>query len=189
MVLTPWMNMAHYAMRERFEQRIGPHFPDTDQSVMVSLARLTRAAGGRVVAPGATALPRLGAMRWLPDPFRPGELVLRCHGVRVGRVEPDGHRYLARVRFPGVHVLGVFARLRDAQRFVERELWSEAGELAPLDARAAATAAAGTFWLLRDLARASGRARSPPASQALGRIDGSALPRRRTAPPQPETSP
>src|SRR5688500_6218595 len=72
-----------------------------------------------------------GVMRWSSRPGHPDALVLRCAGRSVAWIEREGERWLARVRYAEVHLIAVFARRGDAQRFVERELWSEAGELAP----------------------------------------------------------
>lgn len=68
-------------------------------------------------------------MRWKPDPRNHGELLLLAQGRIVARVAPQRGRYVAHLRYARVHLLAVFSRRREAQRFVERELWSEAGEL------------------------------------------------------------
>ncbi|HVF33698.1 MAG TPA: hypothetical protein VND91_00055 [Candidatus Saccharimonadia bacterium] len=68
-------------------------------------------------------------MRWRSDPRHDQGWILEAHGTGVARLARDGRCYIAWIRYADVNVLGRFARLEPARRFVLRELWSAAGEL------------------------------------------------------------
>ncbi len=68
-------------------------------------------------------------MSWLPESRDDDVLVLRHHGRRVARIVRDRRRWIAEIGDVRIVALAVLATREAARRFVERELWSEAGEL------------------------------------------------------------